>query len=190
MSRGSGLSGSQTYTALVSPPPVGRCRSVAACRLLTQCKAGTKENRYDQTWKKGFFGTGYFNEGRQQIDPKYSYLKQLERKQVLSGVEKLQLLSRLEKAGLTLSKLEELKLLSTAENLGMLSLLERGFETDPGAIAAYSIPPLIGTIGALTLIPDDNAALAALKYSIAAVLAGSSVTFIIAAFALSSFNED
>lgn len=53
---------------------------------------------------QGFFGTGYFNEGRQQIDPKYSYLKQLERKQVLSGVEKLQLLSRLEKAGLTLSK--------------------------------------------------------------------------------------
>ena len=44
-------------------------------------------------------------------------------------------------------QLEELKLLSTAENLGVLSLLERGFETDPGAIAAYSIPPLIGTIG-------------------------------------------
>ena len=53
---------------------------------------------------QNFFGTGYFLEGTKKPDKKYSYLRQLEKKQVLSSVEKLKLLSRLEKAGLTLSK--------------------------------------------------------------------------------------
>ena len=53
---------------------------------------------------QGFFGTGMFVESPRKPDPKYSYLRQLEKKQVLSGVEKLKLLSSLENAGLTLSK--------------------------------------------------------------------------------------
>ena len=56
---------------------------------------------------QGFFGTGYFVEGKKKPDPKYSYLKQLEKKRVLSGVEKIKLLSRMEKAGLTLSKVHQ-----------------------------------------------------------------------------------
>lgn len=43
---------------------------------------------------------------------------------------------------------------------------------------------------ALSLIPDDNAALAALKYGTAAVLFGSSAFFVVGAFALSALNED
>ena len=53
---------------------------------------------------QGFFGTGYFLEGRKKPDAKYSYLRQLEKKKILSGVERIKLLSKLEKAGLTLSK--------------------------------------------------------------------------------------
>ena len=53
---------------------------------------------------QGYFGTGLFVEGTRPTKEQYSYLRQLEKKQVLSGVEKAGLLSKLERAGLTLSR--------------------------------------------------------------------------------------
>ena len=47
-----------------------------------------------------------------------------------------------------------------------------------------------GGAAALSFIPDNNALLAALKYSVAAILAGSSATFVVAAFTLASLSED
>ncbi|KAK9802820.1 hypothetical protein WJX73_001926 [Symbiochloris irregularis] len=173
-------------TILLSP----QYRSHRTASRSTRCMVTKREDLYDKDWKKGYFGTGYFVEGTRPTKEQYSYLRQLEKKKVLSGVEKAGLLSKLERAGLTLSKIEDWKLLSTAESLGALSLLERALETEPGTIASLSIPPLIASIAILTLVPDDNPALAAVKYSAAAVLLGSTGAFIAGAFLLSSLSDE
>jgi hypothetical protein len=50
---------------------------------------------------QGYFTNGYFVEAPSASDA--SYLKKIEKKKLLSGVESLGLLSKAEKAGLTLS---------------------------------------------------------------------------------------
>lgn len=50
---------------------------------------------------QGYFTNGYFVEAPSSSDA--SYLKKIEKKKLLSGVESLGLLSKAEKAGLTLS---------------------------------------------------------------------------------------
>jgi hypothetical protein len=104
-------------------------------------------------------------------------------------VEKAGLLSKAEKAGLTLSTIERLGLLSTAERLGLLEAAEGALVTDPGKIVAASIAPLVATIGVLSLFPDDNAALAVLKFGLAAVLGGAFVTLFAGGFVVAALQE-
>jgi hypothetical protein len=51
---------------------------------------------------QGFFGTGYFVEDQETDAP--NILRTAERKKILSNIESLGLLSAVEKAGLSLSK--------------------------------------------------------------------------------------
>lgn len=152
--------------------------------------AGTwrKVNKVDDTWKKGFFGSGYFNEGNASADN--NYLKRIEGKKLLSSLEKSGLLSQADKAGLALSRIEQFKLLSTAENLGLLATLERLLVTDPGKVTALSIPFFIAAAGILVTFPHDNAPLQALQYLLIALTAGISVTFFVGGFALAAIQDE
>lgn len=152
--------------------------------------AGTwkKVNKVDEGWKKGFWGSGYFNEGN--ASPDNNYLKRIEAKKLLSSIEKSGLLSKADKAGLTLSRIEQSKLLSTAENLGLLAIIERLLVTDPGKVTALSIPFFLASAGILILFPHDNGALQALQYLLLALTVGVTVTFFAGGFVLATLQED
>jgi hypothetical protein len=129
---------------------------LAAGRRALVCNAGVdrKVNSFDEKWSRGWTGTGIFVEGNEKAN--VNILSNMEKKKLLSSVEESGLLASMDKAGLSLSKIEELGLLSTAEKLGALSLLEKAATTEPGAIAALSIPCLVAAILAATLLPGDN----------------------------------
>jgi hypothetical protein len=142
---------------------------------------------FDESWKKGYWGTGLFVEGKEARGT--NYFASIEKKGVLSAVEKAGLLSQAEKAGLTLGAIERLGLLSTAERLGLLETAETALVTDPGKITALSIAPLLVTLLVLSVFPDDNAALAIAKYGIAAVSGGAFLTLFAAGYVVSSLQE-
>lgn len=146
-----------------------------------------KVNTVDDTWKKGYFGSGILTENSASADN--NYLKRLESKKLLSSVEKAGLLSKAEKAGLTLSKIEQFKLLSTAENLGLLTVVERLLVTDPGRVTALSIPFFLLSVGLLIGFPHDNGVEQVLQYLLVALSAGVSVTFFAGGFILASVQE-
>lgn len=148
-----------------------------------------KVNKVDESWKKAFFGSGYFNEGNSSSADN-NYLKRIESKKLLSFVEKSGLLSKADKAGLTLSRIEQSKLLSTAENLGLLAILERLLLTDPGKVTALSIPFFLITSGLLIAFPHDNAPLQVLQYLLVALSAGVTVTFFAGGFVLAAIQEE
>ena len=143
---------------------------------------------FDESWKKGFWGTGLFVEGKEARGT--NYLASIEKKGVLSAVEKAGLLSQAEKAGLTLSAIEKAGLLSTAERLGLLEVAENALVTDPGKITALSIAPLVVTLGVLTLFPDDNAALAVVKYGVAAVTGGAFLALFAGGYVVAALQSE
>ena len=63
--------------------------------------------------------------------------KHLTSQRTYMGVCLLDLCSKAEKAGLSLSKIEKLGLLSTAERLGLLSLADELLVTDPGKVRGW-----------------------------------------------------
>ncbi|KAJ8536442.1 hypothetical protein K7X08_034843 [Anisodus acutangulus] len=126
-----------------------------------------KVNKFDDNWKKQWFGAGLFYEGSEQVE--VDVLKKLEKRKVLSTVEKAGLLSKAEQLGLTLSSIEKLGVFSKAEELGLLSLLEKAASFSPAALASAALPILVAAILAIVLIPDDSVGLVAAQ----AVLAGA-----------------
>ncbi|KAK9837478.1 hypothetical protein WJX81_005228 [Elliptochloris bilobata] len=181
-------------TALQQPQLAGTAlrhatsRSRAAPRRCVTTAGVRKVNTYDESWKKGWSGTGYFVEDKESLGA--NLLKSAEQKKLLSAVEKSGLLSSAEKAGLTLSRIEKLGLLTKAEKFGLLSTLERLLTSDPAAISSLSIPAFVATLGALVLIPDDNPALAVAKYGVAALAGGVGVTFFAAGFLVAALQEE
>ncbi|XP_060204698.1 uncharacterized protein LOC132632677 [Lycium barbarum] len=126
-----------------------------------------KVNKFDDKWKKEWFGAGLFYEGSEQVE--VDVFKKLEKRKVLSTVEKAGLLSKAEELGLTLSSIERSGVFSKAEELGLLSLLEKAASFSPAALASASLPVLVAAILAIVLIPDDSVGLVAVQ----AVLAGA-----------------
>ena len=96
-------------------------------------------------------------------------MKSLEKKKLLTGIEKTGLLSRLDKLGVTLSGVEKLGLLSKAEKFGVLGFLESFAATDPSTLASLSLPFFVGALSFPILIPDDPAYLLALQYTLATI---------------------
>ncbi|KAL8529693.1 hypothetical protein ACS0TY_006945 [Phlomoides rotata] len=146
-----------------------------------------KVNKYDSNWKKQWFGPGIFFEGSevQEVD----VFKKLEKRKVLSNVEKAGLLSKAEEFGITLSSIEKLGLLSKAEDLGLLSLLEKVADTSPAALASASLPVLVAAVVAVVVIPDDSAALVAAQAVIGGLLAVGGVGLFVGSIVLEGLQE-
>lgn len=101
----------------------------------------------------------------------FDVFKKLEKRKVLSNVEKAGLLSKAEELGFTLSSMEKLGVFSKAEQFGLLSLLEKTASVSPSTLASAAIPILVAAIVAIVVIPDDSVGLVAVQ----AVLAGALV---------------
>lgn len=146
-----------------------------------------KVNRYDESWSKQWFGAGIFAEGSEEVS--VDVFKKLERRKVLSTVEKAGLLSKAEELGLTLSSLEKLGLLSKAEDLGLLSLVETAAGTSPSVLASISLPLLVAAVAAVVVVPDDSVALVALQAVVAAVLAAGAAGLFVGSVVLAGLQE-
>jgi hypothetical protein len=144
-------------------------------------------NRYDENWSKQWFGAGIFAEGSEEVS--VDVFKKLERRKVLSTVEKAGLLSKAEELGLTLSSLEKLGLLSKAEDLGLLSLVETAAGTSPSVLASISLPLLVAAVAAVVVVPDDSVALVALQAVVAAVLAAGAAGLFVGSVVLAGLQE-
>lgn len=115
--------------------------------------------------------------------------KKIEKRKVLSNVEKAGLLSKAEELGFTLSSVEKLGLLSKAEELGLLSLLEKVASTSPSALASAALPILVAAIVAVVVIPDDSASLVAVQAVVAGALAVGAVGLFIGSVVLEGLQE-
>ncbi|XP_027337110.1 uncharacterized protein LOC113850762 [Abrus precatorius] len=146
-----------------------------------------KVNKYDENWKKEWFGAGIFYEGSEDVE--VDVFKNLEKKKVLSNVEKAGLLSKAEELGFTLSSIEKLGVFSKAEELGLLSLLERAASVSPSVLASAALPALVAAIAAIVLIPDDSAALVAVQAVVAAALVVGAVGLFVGSVVLGGLQE-
>ncbi|KAF5792730.1 hypothetical protein HanXRQr2_Chr09g0409271 [Helianthus annuus] len=146
-----------------------------------------KVNKYDSGWKKEWFGAGIFFEGSEQVD--VDVFKKLEKRKVLSNVEKAGLLSKAEELGLTLSSIENLGLLSKAEELGLLSLLETAAGYSPAALASAALPVLVAAILAVVLIPDDSTVLVVVQTVVAGTLAATGAGLFVGSIVLDGLQE-
>ncbi|KAK9266957.1 hypothetical protein L1049_027490 [Liquidambar formosana] len=170
-----------------SPP---RCRrSFPAKRPLRVLAMASqkKVNKYDDNWEKKWFGAGIFFEGSEEVE--VDVFKKLEKRKVLSNVEKAGLLSKAEELGLTLSSIEKLGVFSKAEELGLLSLLEKVASSSPSALASAALPIFVAAIAAIVLIPDDSAGLVAVQAVIAGALAVGAVGLIVGSVVLDGLQE-
>lgn len=144
-------------------------------------------NKIDGGWKKQWFGAGIFYEGSEDIE--VDVFKKLEKRKVLSNVEKAGLLTKAEDLGLTLSSIERLGLLSKAEELGLLSLLETVAGSSPAALASAALPVLVAALAVIVLIPDDSAALVVVQYVVAGVLGAGAVGLLVGSVVLDGLQE-
>ncbi|KAG6410293.1 hypothetical protein SASPL_128350 [Salvia splendens] len=146
-----------------------------------------KVNKYDSKWKKEWFGAGLFYEGREEVE--VDVFKKLEKRKVLSSVEKAGLLSKAEEFGVTLSSIEKLGLLSKAEDLGLLSLLEKAVDTSPAALASTALPLLVAAVLVVVVIPDDSTALVAVQALIGGLLAVGGVGLFVGSLLVEGLQE-
>lgn len=144
-------------------------------------------NRYDENWSKQWFGAGIFTEGSEEVS--VDVFKKLERRKVLSTVEKAGLLSKAEELGVTLSSLEQSGLLSKAEDLGLLSLVETAAGTSPSVLASISLPLLVAAVVAVVVVPDDSVALVAVQAVVAAVLTAGAAGLFVGSVVLAGLQE-
>ncbi|KAF5198195.1 putative transmembrane protein [Thalictrum thalictroides] len=146
-----------------------------------------KVNKYNPKWKKQWFGAGIFVEGSEELE--FDVFKKIEKKKVLSNLEKAGLLSKAEELGLTLSSIEKLGILSKAEEFGLLSLLEKVASVSPAALASVALPLFVAAIGAIVLIPDDSTVLLVVQYVLASLFAVGAVGLFVGSIVLDGLQE-
>ncbi|KAK3024003.1 hypothetical protein RJ639_045023 [Escallonia herrerae] len=144
-------------------------------------------NKYDKGWKKEWFGAGLFYEGSEAVE--VDVFKKLEKRKVLSNVEKAGLLSKAEELGLTLSSIEKLGVFSKAEELGLLSLLEKVASVQPAALASAALPIFVVAILAIVVIPDDSAALVAVQAVVGGGLVVGAAGLLVGSVVLDGLQE-
>ncbi|CAA7043283.1 unnamed protein product [Microthlaspi erraticum] len=167
----------RSFSAVKSPP------AFSVVSMAPQKKV----NKYDPKWKKQWYGAGLFVEGSEEIN--VDVFKKLEKRKVLSNVEKSGLLSKAESLGLTLSSLEKLKVFSKAEDLGLLSLLENLAGTSPAVLASAALPALTAAIVAIVVIPDDSTTLVVAQTVLAGALALGGVVLLVGSVVLDGLQE-
>ncbi|KAK2984357.1 hypothetical protein RJ640_005373 [Escallonia rubra] len=146
-----------------------------------------KVNKYDKGWKKEWFGAGLFYEGSEVVE--VDVFKKLEKRKVLSNVEKAGLLSKAEELGLTLSSIEKLGVFSKAEEFGLLSLLEKVASVQPAALASAALPVFVVAILAIVVIPDDSAALVAVQAVVGGGLVVGATGLLVGSVVLDGLQE-
>lgn len=146
-----------------------------------------KVNRYDESWSKQWFGAGIFVEGSEEVP--VDVFKKLEKRKVLSTVEKAGLLSKAEELGVTLSSLEKLGLLSKAEDLGLLSLVENASAVSPSVLASVSLPLFVAAIVFVVVVPDDSVVLVAFQAVVATLLLAGAAGLFVGSFVLDGLQE-
>lgn len=87
---------------------------IRAPQLILAMAPKKKVNKYDNNWKKQWYGAGIFLEGDEAVD--VDIVKKLEKKKVLSGVEKAGLLSKADELGFSLSSIEKMGLSQKQKN--------------------------------------------------------------------------
>ncbi|XP_040987951.1 uncharacterized protein LOC121235662 [Juglans microcarpa x Juglans regia] len=146
-----------------------------------------KVNKLDGNWEKKWFGAGIFYEGAEEVE--VDVFKKLEKRKVLSNVEKAGLLSKAEELGFTLSSIEKLGVFSKAEDLGLLSLLEKVAGSSPSALASVALPVFVAALAVVVLIPDDSAVLVAVQAVLAGALGVGAVGLFVASLLLDGLQE-
>jgi hypothetical protein len=144
-------------------------------------------NKLDNDWEKQWFGAGIFYEGSEEVE--VDVFKELEKRKVLSNVEKAGLLSKAEELGLTLSSIEKLGVFSKAEEIGLLSLLEKAAGFSPSALASAALPILVAALVVIVVIPDDSAGLVAAQAVLAGTLAVGGAGLLVASLVLGGLQE-
>lgn len=196
ISRRGGLllsSSSSTYSnggmklELRVPLPMQGSAMIRGPQLILAMAPKKKVNKYDNNWEKQWFGAGIFLEGDETVD--VDIVKKLEKKKVLSGVEKAGLLSKADELGFSLSSIEKMGLLSKAEELGLLSLVEKAAGISPAAMASVSLPLVVAAIATIVFIPDDSAGLLIAQNVLASIFAVSAVGLFGASIVLSGLQE-
>nr|ACJ83340.1 unknown [Medicago truncatula] len=146
-----------------------------------------KVNKYNDNWKKQWFGAGIFYEGSEEVE--VDVFKKLEKRKVLSNVEKAGLLSKAEEFGVTLSSIEKLGLFSKAEELGLLSLLEKLAAVSPSVLASLALPTLLAAVATVVLVPADSTALVVVQAVVAAALGVGAVGLFAGSVVLGGLQE-
>ena len=146
-----------------------------------------KVNKLDDKWKKQWFGAGIFYEGSEELQ--VDVFKKLEKRKVLSNVEKSGLLSKAEELGLTLSSIEKLGVFSKAEELGLLSLFEKAASLSPSVLASAALPVFVAAIAAIVLIPDDSAGLVAVQVVVAGSLVVGAAGLLVGSVVLDGLQQ-
>ncbi|CAK9155673.1 unnamed protein product [Ilex paraguariensis] len=146
-----------------------------------------KVNKYDESWKKQWYGAGIFFEGTEEVN--FDVFKTIEERKVLSNVEKAGLLSKAEELGFTLSSIEKLGVFSKAEELGLLSLFEKTASVSPSVLASAALPILVAAILAVVVIPGDSAGLVAVKVVVAGALGVGAVGLFVGSVVLGGIQE-
>ncbi|KAJ3671128.1 hypothetical protein LUZ60_008554 [Juncus effusus] len=175
-------------SAISSNSPLSSFKSSKRSRRIQiLAMAKKKVNRYDEGWKKQWFGAGIFFESSEDLN--VDVIKKIEKRKVLSGVEKAGLLSKAEELGITLSSVEKLGLFSKAEELGLLSLLENLSSVSPAALASLSLPLLVAAIATIVIVPDDSTVLVVAQNIVAAVFAVGAAGLFIGSIVLDGLQE-
>ena len=141
----------------------------------------------DSDWEKQWFGAGIFYEGSEDVE--VDVFKKLEKKKVLSNVEKAGLLSKAEELGFTLSSIEKLGVFSKAEELGLLSLLEKTASVSPSTLASAALPVLVAALAAIVIIPDDSVGLVAVQLVLAGALVVGAAGLLVGSVVLGGLQE-
>ena len=147
-----------------------------------------KVNAYDDGWSKQWFGAGIFVENT-ETEP-VNIVKNLEKKKLLSQVEKAGLLSKAESLGVSLSQIEKLGLLSKAEDLGLLTLAENFATASPSALASLSLPLIVLAIAIPVLVPDDSIALVVVQNVVSLLCLATAGGLFIGSVVLSGLQEE
>ncbi|OMP09204.1 hypothetical protein COLO4_05705 [Corchorus olitorius] len=157
-----------------------------AKRPLTIVSMAPKK-KYDAEWEKQWFGAGIFYEGSEEVE--VDVFKKLEKKKVLSNVEKAGLLSKAEELGFTLSSIEKLGVFSKAEDLGLLSLLEKAASFSPSTLASAALPAFVAAVLTVVIIPDDSAGLVAVQAVLGGALAVGAAGLFVGSVVLGGLQE-
>ncbi|XP_010242344.1 PREDICTED: uncharacterized protein LOC104586728 [Nelumbo nucifera] len=168
-------------------PRISRLSSARRTLKVVAMAPRKKVNRYDENWEKQWYGAGIFAEGSEEVN--VDVFKLLEKKKVLSNVEKAGLLSKAEELGFTLSSLEKLGVFSKAEELGLLSLLEKAASFSPATLASVALPLFVAAIAAIVWIPDDSAALVAVQAAVAGALGVGAAGLFVGSVVLGGLQE-